>query len=199
MYWSTAIHTHFLESSVKSLTYKMDNTERVLSPLQVGLCWETISSNPTFSEQVVQGSIQSGFEYLHWWWLHRLTEQCAPMFHHPHLTKQTNMFRWNSMSFNSHPLPLVLSLGTTEKNLASSSSLLSSSPAGTYIDGNPPETLVISPPKFTIRQLFLCWEDMSSWKVYRHFRSEWQCHDPLGLEAWTRLILSEILKIHNLA
>lgn len=97
MYWSTAIYTHFLESSVKSLTYKMDNTERVLSPLQVGLCWETISSNPTFSEQVVQGSIQSGFEYLHWWWLHRLTEQCAPMFHHPHLTKQTNMFRWNSI------------------------------------------------------------------------------------------------------
>lgn len=26
---------------------------------------ETISSNPTFSEQVVQGSVQSGFEYLH--------------------------------------------------------------------------------------------------------------------------------------
>jgi len=53
--------------------------------------------------------------------IHNLPGQPVPGLHHFRGKKFFLMFRWNFLCFSLCPLPLVLSLGTTEKSLAPSS------------------------------------------------------------------------------
>lgn len=47
-----------------------------------------------------------------------LSKQPVLVFNHAQSRKHFLMFKWNSLSFNSWPLPSMLSVGTTEKGLA---------------------------------------------------------------------------------
>lgn len=71
-------------------------------------------------QQVSQGHVQSGFEYLYGWRLHN-SKQPVPMFSHPHSKKINKfMFKCNFPYFSLCPQLPVLSLGTN-KSLALSS------------------------------------------------------------------------------
>jgi len=70
-------------------------------------------------EQVTQDLVQAGFEYPQR--LHNLPGQPVPVLHHVRVKKFFLMFRRNFLCCSLCPLPLVLSLGTTEKSLVPSS------------------------------------------------------------------------------
>jgi len=72
-------------------------------------------------EQAAQDHIQVGFERLQQRRHHNPFGQPVPVFHTLKVKKFFLMFTWNFLCFSLCPLPLVLSLGTTEKSLASSS------------------------------------------------------------------------------
>jgi len=80
------------------------------------LCWSRVSQSrlpSTASNQVF--SISKGGDST-------ASEWPVPVFNHPHRKKCFLMFRQNLLGFSRCPLPLVLLLGTTKKNLALSSS-----------------------------------------------------------------------------
>jgi len=65
-------------------------------------------------EQVAQSHVQLGFEYLQGWGLHNISQQPFPVSEHLH----SLIFKWDFLYFSLCPLPLVFSLGTSEKSLA---------------------------------------------------------------------------------
>jgi len=73
---------------------------------------------------VSDNCIKLCFEYLH----HNIFVQPVTVFDH------CLVFRWNFMCFNLCPFPLLLSVGTTERSQANSSSVLP-----IYIDKITPE------------------------------------------------------------
>jgi len=83
------------------------------------------SSSPTpgskqgYLEQAAQDHVHAGFEYLQRRRIHNLPGQPGPGVWKVKMFLLT--FRWNFLCFSLCPLPLVLSLGTTEKSLAPSS------------------------------------------------------------------------------
>jgi len=85
------------------------------------------SSSPTLLpkqghlQQAAQHLVQPSLEYLQRRRLHNLPGQPVPVLRHPQREEVLHMFRWNFLCFSFCPLPLVLSLGTTEKSLAPSS------------------------------------------------------------------------------
>ena len=87
--------------------------------------WRSSSPTPLLEqdhpEQVAQDRIQAGFEYLQRRRLHNLSEQPVPVLGHPQSEEFFFRFRWNFLCSSLCPLPLVLSLGTTEEILAPSS------------------------------------------------------------------------------
>ena len=91
-------------------------------------------------EQVAQDCVQLGFDCLQGWRLCSLPGQPVLVLDYPDSKKVISYVRWNFLYFNLCPLPLVLSLGTTEKSLALSS-LLSST---RYLN-----TLIRSPRAFS--------------------------------------------------
>ena len=82
------------------------------------------SSDPTpllkqgHLQPLAQDQFQMVFEYLQPWRLHKLSGQPVPVLGHPHSKMCFLMFRQSLSCFSLCPLPLVLSLHTTEKNLA---------------------------------------------------------------------------------
>lgn len=64
-------------------------------------------------EQVAHDQI--AFEYLQVWRLDKLFGRPVAVFSHPH-SEKVLLFRGNLLHFSLFPLPLVPSLGTTEKN-----------------------------------------------------------------------------------
>lgn len=85
-------------------------------------------------EKVTWCTVQSRFEYFQAWRLHNLSGQSISVFHisltlkhTAHLTAKEGFFpryvNCNSQSHKFCQLPLVLSLGTTEKSLSRSSLL----------------------------------------------------------------------------
>jgi len=70
-------------------------------------------------QQVAQDLVQVSFEYLQGRRIHNLSGQPVPAT--LRVKKFFLMFRQNFLFFSLCPLPLVLSLGTTEKSLAPSS------------------------------------------------------------------------------
>lgn len=98
-------------------------------------------------QQVSQGHVQSGFEYLYGWRLHN-SKQPVPMFSHPHSKKINKfMFKCNFPYFSLCPQLPVLSLGTNKKE--SGSVIFLSLPPVRYL-----YTLIRStnPPR-----AFFCW------------------------------------------
>jgi len=87
--------------------------------------WESSSPTPLPNQghlqQAAQDLVQVGFEYLQRRRIHNLPGslfQCSVTLRGK---KFFLMFRRNFLCFSLCPLPLVLSLGTTEKSLAPSS------------------------------------------------------------------------------
>jgi len=72
-------------------------------------------------EQAAQNLVQVGLEYLQRRRLHSLPRQPVPVLCHPQSEDVLPHVRQNFLCFSLCPLPLVLSLGTTEKSLALSS------------------------------------------------------------------------------
>uniref|UniRef100_A0A8B9QH24 Glycoprotein endo-alpha-1,2-mannosidase n=2 Tax=Apteryx owenii TaxID=8824 RepID=A0A8B9QH24_APTOW len=72
-------------------------------------------------EQAAQDHVQLGFKYLQGCGLHSLSRKPVSMFSYPCSKEVFLMFKWNFLCFSLCPLPLILSLGTTEKSLAPSS------------------------------------------------------------------------------
>jgi len=84
--------------------------------------WGSSSPTPLLKQgllqQAAQDHIQVGFEYLQRRRIHNpsvLPVQCSVTLK---VKKFFLVFRWNFLCFSLCPLPLVLSLGTTEKSLA---------------------------------------------------------------------------------
>jgi len=94
-----------------------------------GVIWSTPPLKQGHLEQAVQDHVQAVFEYLQGWRLHHLPGQPVPVLGHSHSEKvfpdvqrEPPVFlRGNLLCFSLCPLPLVLSLGTTEKYLSLSS------------------------------------------------------------------------------
>ena len=72
-------------------------------------------------EPVAQDRVQMAFELLQERRLYNLSGQPVVVLSHPHSKKCFLMFRWTLLCVSLCSLPLVLSLGVTEKNLALSS------------------------------------------------------------------------------
>jgi len=73
-------------------------------------------------EPVAQGYVQMAFKYLYGSRLYNQSVQAVPMISHPMRVKKIFLiFRWHFLCFSLCPLPLFLSLGTTEKCLGLSS------------------------------------------------------------------------------
>ncbi|KAK4828375.1 hypothetical protein QYF61_026113 [Mycteria americana] len=72
-------------------------------------------------EPVAQDRVQTAFEYLQGWRLHKLPGQSVPLLSQPHSKKVFPDVQREPPVFSLCPLPLVLSLGTMEKSLAPSS------------------------------------------------------------------------------
>ena len=68
-------------------------------------------------QQAAQDRIQAGLEYLQRRRLHNLPGQPVPGLRHPQREEVLPMFSWNFLCFSLCPLPLVLSLGTTENGM----------------------------------------------------------------------------------
>jgi len=85
------------------------------------------SSSPTslpkqgHPEQAAQDLVQVGLEYLQRRRLHHLPGQPGPVLRHPQREEVLPHVQLNFLCLSLCPLPLVLSLGTTEKSLAPSS------------------------------------------------------------------------------
>jgi len=67
-------------------------------------------------EQAAQDFVQVGLEFLQRRRLHNVPGQSVPGLHHPQ-SEFFLMFRWNFLCFSLCPLPLVLSLDTTEEKM----------------------------------------------------------------------------------
>jgi len=87
------------------------------------------SSGPTLllkqdhQEPGAQDHVQMAFECLQGGRLHNLSGQPLAILGHTHRVKKYFlMFRWTLLCFSLCPLPVVLSLGTTERSLALSAS-----------------------------------------------------------------------------
>ena len=103
-------------------------------------------------EQVSQDHVQLNFEYLHRWRYSSMGSlfQCLPTFT---VKKCFLVFRWNFMFFKLCPLPLVLSVDTTEKILAPSSSF---PPSGIHTHWKDPlETSLLQTEQSQLSQPFL--------------------------------------------
>lgn len=171
---------------------------RVLSPLQLGLTWRP--PHPTSPSQSrlpratasQVSSISTDCDFTA-----SLSNLCQCLT----ILTRKKCFLVFRICFNLCPVPLTLSVSTPEKCLAPSSLLPTppSSTASIYKHGNPRETLGILPPNQGSGNCFLPWEGLSAWKACRGFRSEWQCHELFGLEAWRRCTFSGFLKACNLA
>jgi len=72
-------------------------------------------------QQAAQDLVQGGLEYLQRRRLHSLPGQPVPVLRHPQSEEVLPHVQTNFLCFSLCPLPLVLSLGTTEKSLAPSS------------------------------------------------------------------------------
>lgn len=102
-------------SSCNGLVYhRMANTRRLhWRPSSLMLC-----SGQGQLEQDAQGCVQSGFQCLHEWRVYNISEQPEQVLSYSHRKKKQTcflMFRQNLLCFSLWPLPLVLSLGTTER------------------------------------------------------------------------------------
>lgn len=95
--------------------------------------------------QHIADDIQLGFKYLHRCRLHSLSGQLHPVF--DMTVKQCFLlfFCFFQCFFNLCPLTLVLSVGSTEKTLASSSSFLSTRDFYTFL-GFPLSLLILAEP-----------------------------------------------------
>ena len=72
-------------------------------------------------EPVAQGHVQTSFEYLQAWRRHKLPGQAVLVLSSLTVKTCVLMFKQSLLCFSLLPLPLVLSLGATEKTLAPSS------------------------------------------------------------------------------
>lgn len=101
---------------------------------------------------------------------------------HPHSVFQTTTkFKWNFLYFNFFPLPLVLSLGSTEKSLAPSSLVFLS---GICIYGWDLHTHALkSPSNLKAKQSQL------SWLLFLQQRFQWCLLQPLFCVLWVETLI----------
>ena len=112
-------------------------------------------------EPAGQDHVQTAFEYLQGGRLHNLLWLLVPVFRYPCSKELFPIFRVNFLCFNLCPLPLVLSLGTTEKSLAPSSLHLPFS-------WDLPKPCLLQAEQPHLSQPFLMWEMI------------WSLHHPCG-------------------
>ena len=87
--------------------------------------WRSLGPTPLlkkgYLKLVAQDHVQMSFEYLQGWRLRNLSGQAVQVLSHPHSEKMFPDIQGEPPVFQFVPLPLVLSLGTTKKSLASPS------------------------------------------------------------------------------
>ena len=87
--------------------------------------WRSPSPTPlpkqSHLQQAAQDLVQAGLEYLQRRRIHSPSGQPVPVLRHPQREEVLPYVQMELPIFSLCPLPLVLSLGTTEKSLASSS------------------------------------------------------------------------------